>query len=109
CQNGSRDNLLDWIDQNEIPFLEGTNNLSNIADVFASFDFGFTNAAENYLAAIQMASDFNDNPLDFRRAVKRTIYDFGKSAYERLFDDFNSSWKEFKPKEKDGKLVVEMP
>lgn len=108
-QNGSRANLLDWVDQNEIQFLEGTNNLSNIADVCASFDLGFTNTAENYLAAIQMASDFNENPLEFRKAVKRTIYEFGKSAYERLFDDFNSSWKEFKPKEKDGKLVVEMP
>jgi hypothetical protein len=108
-QNGSRDTLLDWIDQNELPFLEATNNLSKIADVCASFDFGFTNAAENYLAAIQIASDFNDNPLGFKKALKRTIYDFGKSAYEQLFDDFNSSWKEFKPKEKDGKLVVEMP
>ncbi|MBY7785957.1 ABC transporter ATP-binding protein [Vibrio fluvialis] len=109
AQNGSRDELLNWIDQNELPYLEETNNLSNIADVCASFDFGFTNAAENYLAAIQLASDFNDNPLGFKKAVKRTIYDFAKSAYERLFDDFNSSWKEFKPKEKDGKLVVDMP
>jgi hypothetical protein len=108
-QDGSRANLLDWIYQNEMQFLEGINNLSNIADVCASFDFGFTNSAENYLAAIQIASDFNENSLEFIKAVKRTIYDFGKSAYERLFDDFNSSWKEFKPKEKDGKLVVEMP
>lgn len=109
AKQGSRDYLLNWIDQNELPFLAETNNLSNIADVCASFDFGFKNSAENYLAAIQLASDFNDNPLDFKKAVKRTIYDFGKSAYERLFEDFNSSWKEFKPREKDGKLVVEMP
>lgn len=108
-QNGSRDNLLDWIEQNEMQFLEGTNNLSNIADVCALFDFGFTNPAENYLAAIQIASDFNENSLEFKKAVKRTIYDLSKSAYDRLFDDFNSSWREFKPKEKDGKLVVEMP
>ncbi|MGP8291624.1 hypothetical protein ACT3OH_15275 [Vreelandella zhanjiangensis] len=108
-QNGTRANLLEWVDQNEIQFLERINNLSNIAEVCASFDFGFTSAAENYLAAMQIAADFNENPLDFKKAIIRTIYDFGKSAYERLFDDFNSSWKEFKPKEKSGKLVVEIP
>lgn len=108
-QSGSRQSLLEWIDNSEMPFLEGTNNLSNIAELFASFDFGFTSAAENYLAAMQMASDFNENTHDFKKAVKRIIYDFGKSEYARLFDDFNSSWKDFKPKEKDGKLVVELP
>ncbi|PTY38719.1 hypothetical protein BGP77_11100 [Saccharospirillum sp. MSK14-1] len=108
-QTGSREDLLDWIDQNELQFLEGTRNLSNIADVCDSFDLGFTTSAENYLAAIQMASDFNENSDVFKKAVKRTIYDFEKSAYERLFDDFNSSWIDFKPKEKDEKLVVELP
>ena len=108
-QSGSRENLLDWLDQNELLFLEGINNISKIAGVCSSFDLGFTNSAENYLAAIQLASDFNENSDLFKRAVKRTIYDFEKSAYERLFNDFNSSWKNFRPKEKDGKLVVEMP
>lgn len=108
-QNGSRINLLDWIDENETTFLEGTNNLANIASLFASFDLGFSNAAENYLAAIQMASDYNENPLDFKKSVKRSIYDLEKAAYEQLFHDFNSSWRDFKPKEKDGKLIVELP
>lgn len=108
-QNGSRANLLEWIDENEIQFLEETNNLSAIAGVFASFDLNFTNSAENYLAAIQIASDYNENSLQFKKAIKRKIYDLSKCAYERLFDDFNSSWKEFKPKEKNGKLLVEMP
>jgi hypothetical protein len=89
--------------------LEGISNLSNIASVCASFDLGFSNHAENYLAAIQVASDYNENPNSFKSAIKRTIYDLGKGLYERLFDDFNSSWKGFNPKEKDGKLIVEMP
>jgi hypothetical protein len=108
-QNGSRINLLDWVDENEIAFLDSTNNLANIASLFSSFDLGFTNIAENYLAAIQMASDYNESPLDFKKSVKRAIYDLEKSAYERLFRDFNSSWRDFKPKEKDGKLIVELP
>ena len=108
-QNGSRMNLLGWVNENEIAFLEDTNNLANIASLFASFDLGFSNAAENYLAAIQMASDYNENPLDFKKSVKRSIYELEKAAYEQLFHDFNSSWKDFKPKEKDGKLIVELP
>lgn len=72
-QSGSRAELLNWIDKEELEFLEGTNNLSNIAAVCSSFELGFTNPAENYLAAIQMASDFNENPPNFKKAVKRTI------------------------------------
>ena len=108
-QNGPRDQLLGWIDENETVFLEETNYLADIATVCASFDLGFSHDAENYLAAIQVASDYKDNPNDFKSAVKRTTYDLEKDLYERLFDDFNSSWQEFKPREKDGKLVVEMP
>ena len=108
-QNGSRVELLEWIDNNEIDFLAGTSNLSNIASLFNSFDLGFTTGAEIYLAAIQMAYDYNQNSHDFKKAVKRSIYELEKEIYERLFQDFNSSWKDFKPKEKDGKLIVEIP
>lgn len=108
-QNGARTQLLRWIDEHELDFLGAINNLSNIAAVCASFDLGFSNQAENYLAAIQLASDFEDNSVNFKKAMKRAVYEHNKSAYERLFDDFNSSWKDFKPIEKDGKLIVEMP
>ncbi|GAW96684.1 MULTISPECIES: hypothetical protein [Colwellia] len=108
-QNGSKVELLEWIDENEIDFLADTSNLSNIASIFNSFDLGFLTDAENYLAAIQMSYDYNNNTQDFKKAVNRSIYELEKEIYERLFQDFNSSWKDFKPKEKDGKLIVEIP
>lgn len=108
-QNGTKVSLLSWIEENEVGFLKSINNLENIATFLISFDLGFSSIAENYLAAIQMASDYNQNSFDFKKSVKRAIYDLEKSAYERLFNDFNSSWKDFKPIEKDGKLIVVLP
>ena len=108
-KNGTKVSLLSWIEENEVGFLKSINNLENIATFLISFDLGFSSIAENYLAAIQMASDYNQNSFDFKKSVKRAIYDLEKSAYERLFNDFNSSWKDFKPIEKDGKLIVVLP
>ncbi|MCW3110997.1 MAG: hypothetical protein JWQ09_5503 [Segetibacter sp.] len=107
--SGSTIDLLDWIDNNEVNFLSGINNLSEIASLLRSFDLGFSNNAENYLAAIQLANDYNFNPLDFKKAIKRSIYELEKENYSCIFHDFNSSWKDFKPKEKDGQLIIEIP
>jgi hypothetical protein len=108
-QDGSRVEILDWIDNNEIEFLYGINNLSEVASLLKSFDLGFSNNSENYLAAIQISSDYNQNPQCFKKAIRRSIYELEKEHYDRIFQDFNSSWRDFKPKEKEGKLIVEIP
>ncbi|MBT7827046.1 MAG: hypothetical protein HN600_10680, partial [Bacteroidetes bacterium] len=35
--------------------------------------------------------------------------DLEKSKYTKVFEDFNSSWQDFKPVEKDGKLIISIP
>ncbi len=108
-QNGSRSELLEWIDVNELSSLSNINNIKEIALLINSFDTEFSNDSEDYLAAIQISNDYNQNPQEFKNAIKRSIYELEKESYERTFQDFNSSWREFKPKEKDGKLIVEIP
>ena len=83
--------------------------MSEIADILISFDLGFTNISENYLSAIQIASNYNENPQDFKSAMKWSNYEFEKANYKNLFEDFNSSWKPFEPKEKNGNLIIEIP
>lgn len=108
-QNGSRVELLNWIDNNELDFLSNISNISDVALLLSSFDLGGATIVENYLAAIQMSYDYNKNSQDFKKAVKRSMYDLEKENYERVFQDFNTSWRDFKPIEKDGKLLIEIP
>jgi hypothetical protein len=108
-QNGTAEHLRDWIDANELDFLTATNNLSALADFIATIDLGFNTNADNFLTAIQLSIDFNQNPALFKSASKRKVYELEKSKYIKVFEDFNSSWQDFKPQEKDGKLIVIIP
>lgn len=108
-QNGTKNELLAWIAENELDFLSNTPNLSVIAELLASFDLGFDNIAENYLSAIQIANDYNSNTQIFKSAVKRKEYELEKENYKKLFENFNASWKSFEPKETNGSLIIEIP
>lgn len=108
-QNGTAEELRDWIDNNEIEFLNGINNLSTLADFISTFDLGYDSEADNFLTAIQLSNNFNNDPVQFKSACKRTVYELEKSKYAKVFKDFNSSWQDFKPIEKEGKLIVAVP
>ena len=108
-QNGNAEELRDWIDNNEIEFLNGINNLSTLADFISTFDLGYDTEADNFLTAIQLSNNFNNDPEQFKSACKRTVYELEKSKYAKVFKDFNSSWQDFKPIEKEGKLIVAVP
>lgn len=108
-QNGTKLTLLGWINTNERVFLENTNNLCDVANFLASLDLGFTDHVENYLAAFQLIDDFLSDAENFKSAVKRVEYELEKERYKKVFQDFNSSWRDFEPKEKQGSLIVELP
>lgn len=108
-QAGTAEELKEWIDDNELGNLSVINYLEDIAQLLRNFDLGYNNDADYYLSAIQIVNDYNRDRNIFKAAVKRKIYDLEKEKYNKTFEDFNSSWKDFKPKEKNGKLIVEIP
>lgn len=108
-QNGTIAQLIEWIDNNEIDFLNGTNNLSKIAEFISSFDLENNSTADTFLTAIQLSVDYNRDPEHFKSASQRAIYELEKSKYAKVFKDFNSSWQEFKPIEKNGQLIISVP
>lgn len=108
-QNDIAERLREWIDNNELDFLNATNNLSTLANFISTFDLGYNTQADNYLTAIQLSIDYNRDQNRFKSACKRKIYELEKSKYNRVFEDFNSSWQDFQPVEKDGKLIISVP
>lgn len=106
---GTAENLLQHIDDQEILFLNGTNYLSELADCISHFDFGFTHPAQNFLAAYQIFELYNADINHFKNAAAYKSYLGEKHEYEESFRAFNSTWKNIRPREVNGKLIVEFP
>ncbi|NLB63126.1 MAG: hypothetical protein GX801_03345 [Fibrobacter sp.] len=108
-QNNTAEELRGWIDNNELDFLKTINNLSTLAKFISTFDLGYNTDADSYLTAIQLSKDYNRDQKRFKSACKRQVYELEKTEYIKVFEDFNSSWQDFKPIEKNGKLIVSVP
>jgi hypothetical protein len=107
--NDTQDNLLNWIENNKLDFLNNLRNISQISSILSTFDLGFNLSTTNFLAAYQLAKVYNSNKGQFTSALKRTNYELEKENYEQIFSDFNTSWQKIKPSEKDGALILEFP
>lgn len=99
--------LISWILLNKLNELDDISYLSNIAILVESSSI--YNKAESYLAAIQIVDLFKQDKEKFKKACKYKIYEFEKEGYEEIFSFFNATWKNVKPKEKDGKLILTLP
>jgi hypothetical protein len=51
----------------------------------------------------------NENPANFRAACERKLYALERYSYVESFKAFNSTWKDIRPREVDGSLVIEFP
>jgi len=109
AQNGTKDYLLNWIETNKLSDLNQAQNLTQIKQIIDKYDFGFSRESETYLAALQLSSIYNADSVLFKKACKTSAYLLQKQTFKELFESFNSTWKEFKPKEKDGSLIIQVP
>jgi len=108
-QQGTINELLDWIEANELPALDSIQPLKNLTDSIMILDLGFTRRAERYLATLEMLDIYDQNTEIFKAALERKLYLMEKESFIQSFRAFNSTWKDIRPREKDNKLVVEFP
>ncbi len=99
--------LISWIFSDKLDELDAIGYLLNIATLIESSSP--YNKAESYLAAIQIVDLFKQDKEKFKKACEYQIYELGKEGYEDIFSFFNATWKDVKPKEKDGKLILSLP
>jgi len=102
---------INHIAANELQFLKETPHLNSLAAILLKYDLDFkvNKDVECYLSAIQLLELYHQDKQKFKSFCKRKEYESDKDAFKRLFQDFNTTWVEFKPKEKDGVLVLEFP
>jgi hypothetical protein len=108
-QDGKEIEILEWIEQNWLSKLESVPHFSTIANLVSEFDFGFTCKSQNYLVSIQLFWLYNLDSDKFKKACAYTDYKLQKKLFDDLLSTFNTTWKNIKPTQNDGKLIVNFP
>lgn len=108
-QHGTTENLVAWAEINELQNLESITPLLSLANGIQGCGLGFTSRVNYLLSAIQLANLFNSDRNKFKRAIKRKSYEFEKADNIKSFLAFNATWQDIRPKERNGKLIVEFP
>lgn len=107
----SRAALVDWIKNNELEFLNKTPYISNLALLVSRFDIPFPNDKEvdSLIYAISLSELYLADKANFKAFCDRKEYEFLKTDYATLFEELNTTWVTFRPKETDGKLILDFP
>lgn len=83
--------------------------LSNICALFAELGIGFGGPVPAALAAMQVADTWSLNKEDFRSAIKRAQYEVDRAILIEALAALKGTWKNVRPTEEKGKLVVSFP
>lgn len=107
----SRAALVGWIKNNEIKFLNETPYVSELAQLVRKFDITFPNDKEvdSYIYAISISEIYLVDKANFKAFCNRKEYEFLKINYATLFEELNTTWVTFCPKETGGKLILNFP
>ena len=107
-QNGTSENLLNWIETNELNNLKQIDYLNTIANVINKFDSVFTET-QNYLASIQLIWLYGQDTNAFKNACIFSNYHLEKQKFDETLTTFNCTWKNIRSSETHGQLVVKFP
>ena len=108
-QQGTAQELLDWITVNRLNDLKQIDYLNTIGNIINEFDIGYNSEAKSYLTAIQLVWLYNQAPTNFKNACTYNNYRLDKQRFDNTLATFNCTWKNIRSSETRGKLVVKFP
>jgi hypothetical protein len=89
--------------------LKAKGNLEGIVALLDKHNSGLTNEVEKYLSAVSIVELYKQNKKAFAETGQYCEYLNEKAEYEELFKSLNATWKNIKPVEADGALIVQFP
>lgn len=89
--------------------LKQKGNLEGIVALLDKHNSGLADETEKYCTAIQIVELFRKDKKKFTDTGKYCDYLNEKASYEHLFTSFNATWKNIKPNEVEGSLIVDFP
>lgn len=106
---GTTEELYVWITNNKLEVLKQIDYLNTVGDLINRFDIGYNSEVKSYLAAIQIIWLYNYNSETFRNACIFNNYSLDKQRFSNTLASFNCTWKNIRPSETRGQLVVKFP
>jgi hypothetical protein len=89
--------------------LKQKGNLEGIVALLDKHNSGLVDETEKYCTAILFVELYRKDKKKFTDTGKYCDYINEKTAHENLFKSFNATWKNIKPKEVEGALIIEFP
>lgn len=109
AQNGTTDQILNWSLANVDVDLESIQAIRLVADALASFNQSLPTRLDKLLGAFQLFQLHAKDRNKFISACRYSNYLAEKHSHESIIRSFDTTWKDIKPKEHKGKLVVDFP
>jgi hypothetical protein len=110
-QDGSSDNIRQWINDNLLDDLKGIDHLNTLAQAISDIE-SFNSDTEVFLAALQIIEIYKSDTKAFDAAVAWLRYTEIKRYYDELLEGFCSSdwqWAELNEDKKHKTLSVTFP
>lgn len=104
------DDVRECLKKSVLAILQSDSKLKLIKGVLTSLsDDNDIDDLNLYLQAMQVVLCYNENKEAFEQAKEYSEYLKRKSEYVELFKSLKETWQNVKPKEQDGKLIVDIP
>ena len=104
---GTKKEVWDKINEKDLQLLKDIEMLRNVADQCREY---VTNQDDVcvYLSAIQLIKLYLNKTELFKSKINRAKYILERNSYRELFSTLKHTWKEVKPKEVNGDLIIEI-
>ncbi|MBO1271709.1 hypothetical protein J3L11_08655 [Shewanella sp. 4t3-1-2LB] len=109
AQNDTTDQILKWSLANVEADLESIQAIRLVADALTNFNGILPTRLDKLLGAFQLFQLHAKDRNKFISACKYSNYLAKKHNHESIIRSFDTTWKDIKPKEHKGKLVVDFP
>lgn len=108
-QTGTVEELLQWCGDHIADELEGVESISFVSSVLQRFCLGEQSNIDRLFNAYQICSLYCQGKDVFKDACVYRAYLSDKERFEAIISSFDTTWKNVRPVESKGKLIVEFP
>lgn len=108
-QTGTTEQIINWSSAHVEADLESILPIRLVADALINFNESLPTRLDKLLGAFQLFQLHAKDRNQFINACRYSSYLAEKSSHESIIRSFDTTWKDIKPKEHKGKLVVDFP
>jgi len=108
-QNGDVAAIKQWIEINCLAELRNIECIEKSAKIFLDHTREIASPVDAVLCAYQICELYSSDPAAFKEACTYAQYNSDKETYKQVISSFDTTWKDVKPKEHKGQLIVEFP